>query len=283
MITRVRILIALCVFGLLVICPRAARAHDQWLEIDPFFSPAPGRTKVYLFSGEELQSGEHVVVRRRESLTRCLVASQAGVRDVTSELHEDQQPLAVISAAKSSGTFVVALDGGPRAIELGATKFQQYLLEERLIDALMWRAGRGQEDAPGRERYSRSIKAIFQVGARFDKVALQPVGQELEIVPTTHPYALSAGSNLSVQVLFQGKPLAGRAVTAANRFRGDVTKKTVRTDAKGVATFAIPRAGDWMFRLVHMEPVSGGDVDWRSYWTSLTFSLPDLTLPAPKR
>jgi uncharacterized GH25 family protein len=51
-------------------------------------------------------------------------------------------------------------------------------------------------------------------------------------------------------------------------------KKTVRTDASGKATFAIARPGDWMFRLVHAEPTTG-DVDWRTYWANLTFSLPD--------
>ena len=142
----------------------------------------------------------------------------------------------------------------------------------------MWRAGTGKEDDPGRERYSRSIKAIVQVGPKLDPVATQPTGQDIEIVPMVHPYSLTPGATLEVQVLFRGKPLAGRAITAANRLNSNVSKKTVRTDAAGKAKFIIPRAGDWMLRLIHIEPATGG-VDFRSYWANLTFSLPDASGP----
>ena len=57
-----------------------------------------------------------------------------------------------------------------------------------------------------------------------------------------------------------------------------MSSKTLRTDATGKATFTIGRAGDWMFGLVHMEPSTEPDVEWRSYWATLTFSLPE---PAP--
>jgi hypothetical protein len=50
----------------------------------------------------------------------------------------------------------------------------------------------------------------------------------------------------------------------------------------GRASFVISRAGDWMFRLVHIEPASG-DVDFRSYWANLTFSLPDPAARLPTR
>jgi len=152
-----------------------------------------------------------------------------------------------------------------------------YLLEERLVDALLLRAMGGNEDAPGRERYSRSLKAIVQVGSKLDAFVTQPTGAEMEIVPLAHPHGLTAGTgaSLTVQVLFKGKPLVGRALMAANRFRRNITTKTLRTDTNGKATFPIGRTGDWMFRLVHIEPSADIDVDWRSYWTSLTFSLPE--------
>ena len=175
---------------------------------------------------------------------------------------------------RTIGTFVLALDAAPRAIEIPAEKFQEYLLEERLVDMLMWRAGKGQEDAPGRERYSRNLKAILQIGPKLDDLAMKQLGQELEIVPLQHPYSVMPGGALQLMVLFQGKPLPGRAVMAANRYRSHIATKTIRTDSRGTVTFPMQRTGDWMFRLVHMEPATG-DVDFRSYWASLTFSLPD--------
>jgi uncharacterized GH25 family protein len=252
-----------------------AEAHDNWIEVEPFFSSAAGEAKVYLFTGEQFHEAEPIAVRRRDRYSKFEVLRAGGRRDATADLREDQQPLAALKVSgKKAGTFVLALDAAPKDIEIAAEKFQGYLLEERLIDALMWRAGTGKEDSPGRERYSRSMKAILQVGPKLDVVATQPTGQDIEIVPMVHPYSLSAGSTLEVQVLFHGKPLAGRAITAANRYKSDISKKTARTDVNGKASFVIPRSGDWMFRLVHMEPASG-DVDFRSYWANLTFSLPD--------
>lgn len=253
----------------------AAEAHDNWLEVEPFFAPTPGKAKVYLATGEQFLEAEHLTVRSRSRYSGFFLLSASGRRDISADLREDQQPLTVLSpGGRTMGTFVLALDAAPKDIEIAAEKFQAYLLEERLVDALLWRAGAGKEDDPGRERYSRCMKAIVQIGPKLDPVATQATGQEIEIVPLAHPYSIAVGGALEVQVLFKGRPLAGRAITAANRFRTSVSKKTVRTDASGRASFVLSRAGDWMFRLVHIEPASG-DVDYRSYWANLTFSLPD--------
>lgn len=271
---KIRFLAAAAAAVLALGAVRTAAAGDNWLEVAPFFSPVPGKAKVYLTLGDGWRESEPVVVRSRDLYPRMLLVSATGQRDVTAEIREDQQPLAVLSAgARAMGTFVLALDAAPRDLELPAERFQGFLLKERLIDALMWRAGTGKEDAPGRERYSRHMKAVVQIGPKLDDVVTRPVGQDLEIVPLSHPYGLTQGQSLTVQVLYQGRPLPGRAITAANRFRGDVVKKTVRTDAAGKATFAVGRAGDWMVRLVHAEPATG-DVDFRTYWASMTFSLP---------
>lgn len=261
-----------------------AEAHDNWLEVEPFFAPTPGKAKVYLFTGDHFLDAEPLTMRSRARFSSFFVVSASGKRDVTGDLREDQQPLAVLNAgARTLGTFVLAIDAAPKDIEIAAEKFQAYLLEERLIDALLWRAGAGKEDDPGRERYSRSMKAIVQIGPKLDLVATQPTGQDIDIVPLAHPYSIPVGGTLEVQVLFKGRPLGGRAITAANRFRTHVTHKTVRTDASGKASFVISRAGDWMFRLVHIEPASG-DVDFRSYWANMTFSFPDpASLRAPGR
>ena len=250
-----------------------AAAHDNWLEIEP---PAKeSKAKVYLLTGEHFTEASALHVRDARRYARFLLLSSAGKRDVTAELREDQDVLALLSLTKAGGSFAVELDAAPRTIEINAKHFNEYLLEERLVDVLMLRAIHGKEDDPGRERYSRSIKALLQVGQRLDPIVTQPVGADLEIVPLAHPFGVAPGGTLTIQVLFKGKALAGRTVLAANRFRKDITTKTLRTDAAGKATFPISRAGDWMFRLVHMEPSAEPDVDWRSYWTSLTFSLPE--------
>ena len=77
--------------------------------------------------------------------------------------------------------------------------------------------------------------------------------------------------------ILRGKPLPGRALSCVNRYRGALMSKTVRTDSNGKASFALGRGGDWLLSLVHMEASKEEGADWRSYWASLSFSLPEAT------
>lgn len=255
-----------------------AAAHDKWLEAEPFHLTAPGKVKLYLVTGEGLRDPELLPLRRKAAVQRLQLHGATSKRDLLPALREDQEPIVVLEEGRvPAGTSVVQLDTAPVDIDLPPGKFESYLFSERLFEVLVQRAKAGQEDAPGRERYSRCLKAILQVGDKLDKAALKPLGQELEIVPQQHPYG-SPGT-LTVQVLLRGKPLAGRALTCANRYRGGLASKTVRTDSNGKASFALGRGGDWLLSLVHMEASKEEGADWRSYWASLSFSLPE----APSR
>lgn len=267
--------LCLCL-GLWLGSGRPARAHDKWLEAEPFTSASPSLLKIYVLTGEALQQAELVPVRRAASVRRLQLLSASGSRELRGTVREDQQPIAIAAAEHvRPGTSVIAMDTAAVDILLTAEKFQHYLFEERLMDILLLRANRGQEETPGRERYSRSLKALVQVGDKLDEVALRPIGQDLEILPLAHPYGLRTGSQLAVRILFRGKPLSGRAVTFANRYRSNIATRIVRSDANGQASVPIERTGEWLVALVHMEPSAEPGADWRSYWSSLTFALPE--------
>ncbi len=251
-------------------------AHDHWIELDPFITSKPTDTKVYLMVGEDFHDAAPVQVKRKERYDKATLISAGKTRDILKDLREDEPALwRIRPAIVGEGSHIISLEAAPRAIELSAPAFQAYLAEERLVDILVTRALTGTEDNVGKERYSRSMKAILQVGAKLDPLVTQPVGAKIEIVPDKHPYSLLIGQTLTVQLLFDGKPLAGRALTAANRYRGDVATKTIRTDNSGKATFLIDRTGDWLFHSVHMVLSKEADVHFRSYWASMTFGLPD--------
>jgi len=255
-----------------------AAAHDKWLEVDPFIASGAPNVKLYLVTGEALQKPELLPIRQKNRVARFQLLTASGKRELLPMLREDQQPItALTSGTLPQGTSVVVLDTTPIDILLGAEKFQAYLFEEQLIDILMDRADRREEDVPGRERYSRSMKALVQVGKKHDEIATRPVGQDLEIVPTVNPYSLSVGGKLVVQVLWRGQPLPKRAVTFANRHHSNVIQKSIRADGNGYAALPLDRSGGWLVSLVHMERSRESGADWRSYWSSLTFELPEAT------
>ncbi len=271
--------VGLAIAASLALGASPATAHDQWLEAEPFFSPTPGREKVYLYLGDRFADAQPLVVKTRDKFVRFFIQSTAGKRDVLPDVREDVSPALLLTSGKASGSFVVAADAVPYTLELEPKKFAAYLLEERLIGVLAARVAAGAEDLPGRERYTRHLKALLQIGQKLDAFVTQPVGQELEIVPESHPYGVAPGGQLVVKVLYKGKPLAGQAVSAVNRYRGEIQSKTWRTDANGRVAFTLARPGDWMIRLVHMEASDQKDVDWRSWWSNLTFALPETGIP----
>ncbi len=98
----------------------------------------------------------------------------------------------------------------------------------------------------------------------------EPVGLPTEIVPLNKPYNIIAGSTFSGVLLSEGKPVAGAEIeieylaAAPDVKKHAATKSTVGpmpggaivaiTDAKGVFTFGIPKAGHWGFAALGSGP-----------------------------
>ncbi len=59
-----------------------------------------------------------------------------------------------------------------------------------------------------RERYSKHVRAIFQVGDKLTDDYKLPLGYPVEIIPQQNPYALKAGQTLTVLCTRDGQPLA---------------------------------------------------------------------------
>jgi cobalt/nickel transport protein len=81
-----------------------------------------------------------------------------------------------------------------------------------------------------------------------------PVGFEVEIMPLTRPYGLWVGNIFTGQVLKDGIPLAGCKVEVEYLNTDKVAipaapfiTQVVKTDGRGVFSYAMPRAGWWGF------------------------------------
>ena len=125
----------------------------------------------------------------------------------------------------------------------------------------------------GRERFRRNAKLLVGVDDKTDRTFAKRTGQRLEIVPLADPFGIGPGDRLAWQITFDGKPLNNVLLKAWHKDGPQVSVVRARTDAVGQVTLAFPFAGSWLLNAVHMVPGDGVNVDWESYWSSLTFEL----------
>ena len=113
------------------------------------------------------------------------------------------------------GLHLIAYRSTSVLLELDAAKFESYLRSEGLEGIIDERSRRNEGKAKGRELYSRCVKSLLRAGVSgeetgFDRVLDFPV----ELVPELNPYGLTAGDELPVRILREGKPLAEVLVVA---------------------------------------------------------------------
>ena len=173
-------------------------------------------------------------------------------------------------SAEKPGNYLLALERNWSYIKIEPQKFEDYLREDGLEYIIPEREKLGERQKEGRERYSRYLKSLLQVGNRHDNTYKKNSGMKLEIIPLENPYSKKVGDQLKLQVLFDGKPLAGRNVFADNR--GSETQK-MTTDKNGKFAMKIDKNGMWLVRLVFMQRCAKdcGEADWESFWGAITF------------
>ena len=234
-------------------------AHDLWIE-PTSFSPKAGQVV-----GVKLRVGMNLAgepVPRYASLIRQFVVAKDSDRKPVPG-REGADPAGYIRAGQGQ---VLGYFSNPSRIELPAEKFNAYLEEEGLDAILALRAKRGDSNAVGRELYSRCAKSLLLSGDGD-----RQLGFPLELVAERNPYALADGEELPVQLLWQNGPLEGALVVAINRASPE-EKLSARSDREGRVRFRLRSGGMWLVKAVHMVQASDAtDVDWQSYWASLTF------------
>lgn len=272
-----------------------AMAHDLWIEPSTFHPEVGELVWVGLRIGHPPTGGEPV--RRDERrLERFVLRGPQGETPIPGL--DGREPAGWIRPP-APGRYVVALRSHAAVSVLPAEVFERYLEEKGLQAVSAERARRGDSGEPGRERYSRALKALLTVdGLRQvpaerlqDAAGLgadRPLGLRLELIARADPSTLRAGDSLPVELRFENRPLAGVRVEAhpllsaaeASTPALAVSTPTVsaplvaRTDARGRVRFTLPQEGPWLLTAVHMIPASSGvEEDWESVWTALSFSV----------
>ena len=263
---------------LLPIWVQHVSAHDIWLAPHQFVS-APGDTLVVRqWAGSELDP-EIELELLKYMTPRFELVTPHGTTNLLAALPDGEIKPVLTRSLDFEGTALLTMEHAFFLTALSNEKFLEYLEHEE-FDEKMLRAGMGQR-AKQRERFARAFKCLIQVGEKANgDVYRQVLGQKIELVLQQNPYLLNPGERLDVQVLFEGKPLAGKLLKAFNKdSAGEISESKARTNAQGIAQFTLDKPGIWMLRFVQLRPCverSAGDcdgVDWESYWTSYTFEL----------
>lgn len=255
------------------ILPGTGFAHGYWLEPDSFFLKLRQSSALHLFIGEGLKKDEEAPYQARKT-NAFQMFSAAGRFDMRSMAEDESKPVVKFSADNSS-TFVLTMERDWSYITLDADKFDEYLVEEGMEYVIAERARLGESKKPGRERYSRFLKTLIQVGANRTGNAKTRIGARLEIVPLDNPYSKKAGDSLDVQIFFGGRPLSGKAVFADNRDGEAYSTQKLTTDQDGRITVKLDKKGVWLVRLVYMQRCERncGEAEWESFWGAMSFGV----------
>lgn len=175
------------------------------------------------------------------------------------------------------GLHIISLVSTNALSNLPSIRYNDYITVEGLTPAIEARTRAGTMNSNGRELYTRRAKALVQVGpaTRNDNaLATKPIGLTLEIVPLRNPYSLGTDHMLPVQILYNGRPLAGALVKLTNLEFDTKPVSMMRSDAAGHASFMVPQVGSWLVNVIWTQPITSPDADFQTVFSSLTFGYP---------
>ena len=249
-----------------------ADAHALWINMTDYHPPVHGenlaKTKMYMGWGHRFPVDGYVAKEDFNSIT--LIAPDGKKRNITlettgfaaSELSLSQQGLYFISVERH-GSY--------------NTKYRDADGKEHLVKKDMT----GLEGVYASTYSQQFAKTLFLVGDEISGDFSRPLGQKLEIVPLTNPYRIvnNTGGNMTVQVLFEGKPAEHLKLYA--KYEGfaqtDESSCVAMTDRNGVAHIRITHWGPWVIKTgmtMESRGMLKGKVLTEGYYASLTFLVP---------
>lgn len=265
--------IAVLSLVLLAVAAATLSAHDMFIKLDQYFL-VPGDTiRVPILNGTFTTSENGIEWER----VRALV-----VLDSTGVTHPGPRKWEITSAKTTTfefvphtqGTYVVGVATLPKELSMTGKAFNEYLKEEGITDVLAQRKKLGQLDVPARERYSKNVKAVFQVGEWRTPSVATPFGFGAEIIPLDNPYAGQRTGRVRMQCLVDGKAVAGMTVLYGSQQGAAKPKESsLVTDHDGIVSVKITHSGKWYVKFVRMVPVTGGAVTYESKWATITFGV----------
>lgn len=248
-----------------------ASAHDLFLKLDSYFLSPNSKAIVWVLNGT-FQRSDGAVARERLADVSLYAPDRPGTESIVWRTEEKTTIMEIPTA--SAGTYFVGISTKPREIDLKAADFNDYLQHDGIPDILAKRKKDGELSKNVRERYSKHVRAVFQVGDTLSDDYKRPLNYPVEIIPQQNPYSLKLGQTMAVLCLLNGRPLVNQFVIAGWEAKdGKLYSVNTRTNAKGIARFKLTGAGKWFVKMIHMEPSPEQGLNYESKWATLTFEI----------
>ena len=244
-------------------------AHEFWLNPGKFIYQRTGKINIRFHVGENFE-GENWGGNNER--IKSLQIYYGGVSDDLSPVVTEAAGDSIEYHMIDEGTNMIAFNSNNAFIEMEPSKFDEYLKEDRLLNALEYRKQNNEAGCSGREFYQRCAKTLIQVGDIKDKTFSFATELVIDIIPFSNPYQLNNNELFRAKIFFKRSPLANALVKLWHRANNKTVKKEVTTDANGEIVFRVTTKGKWMISTVKMERLHDNPIaDWQSYWGSLTW------------
>ena len=162
------------VFCLIVGGASLLYAHDLFLKLDSYFLHPDTPVRISVLNGTFTSTEAPLVAGR---ITNISLVSPDGITslDTTAwSVRGDSSFLALRTG--DAGTYVVGVSTRARNLDLEADDFNAYLEEDGITDILSARRRSNELGRAVTERYSKHVKAVFQVGAARSSTFDTPLG-----------------------------------------------------------------------------------------------------------
>lgn len=257
-------------FLLLTLIVVRVSGHEFWIQPDKFIYNHGEPVNIKFLVGENF-SGENWTGDKSKIKSLRLYFEDVTDKNCIDNVGGNKGDSLQI-AMLDEGTVMLTLNTTNSFIDLEAAKFNGYLREDGLAEALKYREKNGDTTKNGRENYQRSVKTIFQVGSRFTNVCKKRTDLPLDIVPAEHPYNVSKDGDFKVKLFFMGERLKNTKVKVWHKLDSNISQQEYVTDDEGEIKFFLSPAGEWMVSCVRMIRLEDDPkAEWQSYWGSLTW------------
>lgn len=260
---------------LVLVSSAVLSAHDFWLVPMNLQLNEGATLEVLGQTSSKFPTSEGAVAADRIEDARII---SAGSEERITDLAASGTSLRLRHRPTTAGQHVIAARLKWRSVRESAEGFRRYLQLEGANDALarLERQGRLPSDSITR-RYAKYAKTLVEVGTRGPRAYSRRAGYPLEFVSLTDPSGTRAGGTIRMQLLYNGRPLAGAHVHAGPAPASSAEPArdvSLTTDANGVAEINTPSEGLWNARTIHIVPSpTGAGADWDAHWSSIVFGV----------